>query len=425
MKIKDIEVIWLDVPMGKIAGRAMERSMNGWAISEIIRVTTESGLVGIGENLPGYYGATKTEALARARGQNPFELLWDDTLGPGLQMALFDVAGKAAEAPAYRLLGQKVRDWCPISWWAMDMPPEDFAEEAKAAVAQGYTNFKQKARPWWDVYEQARLTSAVAPHHFHIGYDFNGLLVNEANAISVLDELDQYPIISLYESPIPHGDFEGYRKIRSKTDRPLAVHYGSFGCMTPDYRSPVTPAGWKECYDGFVLDRFGAAGLLRHAHWAEEFNMPFWMQIVGTGISTAMGLHLGAVLRQAQWPLVSCVNIYQDQLITQPIVVQAGFARVPESPGLGVELDEKALKWRVDSPGKPNVEALYAVVRYDGSKTWYAGELGPAGYWNDFAAGNQPICEHGVRLERWDNDGSAEWNDLARRVQHAPIRTHA
>lgn len=423
MKIKDIEVIWLDVPMHEIPGRAMERSLNGWKISEIIRVTTESGLVGIGENLPGYYGATKPEAVARARGQNPFDLLWDDTLGAGLQMALFDVAGKAAGVPAYRLLGRKVRDWCPISWWAMDMPPEDFAEETKAAAALGYTMFKQKARPWHDVYEQARLTTAAAPEGFHIGYDFNSLLLHEANAIPVLSELDHYSIISLYESPIPHGDFEGYRKIRGKTNRPVAIHYGNFGCMTPDNRSWVVPSNWKAHYDGFVLDQIGVTGILRHGHWAEEANMPFWMQICGTGISTAMGLHLGAVLTHAQWPLVSCMNIYQDQLITQPIGVRGGYASVPEAPGLGVEFNEETLKWRVGSPDKPNVEALYAVARCNGDRTWYADEMGPSGYWKDFASGSQPAFEHGVRLERWDNDGTSEWRDLAQRAQAGPVRT--
>ena len=50
--------------------------------------------------------------------------MWDDSLGAGLQMALFDAAGKAAGVPCYRLLGQKVREWCPISWWWIDMSPD-------------------------------------------------------------------------------------------------------------------------------------------------------------------------------------------------------------------------------------------------------------------------------------------------------------
>ncbi len=50
--------------------------------------------------------------------------MWDDGLGAGLQMALFDAAGKLAGVPVYRLLGPKVRDWCPISFWDHDMSPE-------------------------------------------------------------------------------------------------------------------------------------------------------------------------------------------------------------------------------------------------------------------------------------------------------------
>ena len=53
--------------------------------------------------------------------------MWDDSLGAGLQMALFDAVGKTLGTPAYRLLGTKVREFCPLSWWAMDMPPADWA----------------------------------------------------------------------------------------------------------------------------------------------------------------------------------------------------------------------------------------------------------------------------------------------------------
>lgn len=56
----------------------------------------------------------------------------------GMQMALFDILGKSLGVPAYRLLGRKVREWCPISWWAVDMPPEGWAKERADAVANGY-----------------------------------------------------------------------------------------------------------------------------------------------------------------------------------------------------------------------------------------------------------------------------------------------
>jgi len=58
-----------------------------------------------------------------------------------------------------------------------------------------------------------------------------------------------------------------------------------------------------------------------------------------------------------------------------------------------------------------------------GEKTWYANEMGEHGYWDDFMRGNQPRFEHGVRLERWDNDGSKEWKELAERTKAGPVRS--
>src|SRR5262245_17233234 len=111
-----------------------------WSISEIIRVTTDvPDLVGYGETLPHYtWGRVSDEAIARVKGGNPADFLGDDTLGAGLQMALYDLVGKALGVPAYRLFNlPRVREWCPISWWNIDMPPEALAAEAQDALAHG------------------------------------------------------------------------------------------------------------------------------------------------------------------------------------------------------------------------------------------------------------------------------------------------
>lgn len=413
MKIKNIEIIWLDVPFHEVPQRNMERSLHGWHICEICRIETDNGLVGIGETLPNYtWGKVKPEAIERAEGGNPFELMWDDSLGAGLQMALFDVAGKAAGVPVYRLLGTPVRDRCPISWWGIDMSAEDYASEAKDAVAQGYTSFKQKSRPWWDVYEQARQTAAVVGRDFKLDFDFNQMLVNAATAVPVLKQLDQVPQMAIYESPIPQIDIEGNRRIRAQTRCAIAMHYGS-----PNIKDALR----EEVCDGFVVSG-GASRVMEAARLTQQVNKPFWLQLVGTGITTTMAMHYGAVCSHAQWPAVTCMNMYQDPLITKPIKVQGGYAPVPQTPGLGIEFNEDALKWRVDSSDKPNVDSLYALVRGSGDKTWYRRENGPGGFWNDCVAGNQPLDEHDIYLERWDNDGSKMWRELAQRVKDGPVR---
>lgn len=415
MKIKDIEIIWLDVPFHPIPTKNMARQQNGWHICEICRVTTDNGLVGIGETLPNYtWGRVTEAAIERAKGANPFEIMWDDRLGAGLQMACFDVAGKAAGVPAYRLLGQKVREWNPIAWWGIDMSPEDYASETRDAVAQGYTAFKQKARPWWDVYEQARLTcEAAGDPNFKLDFDFNDMMVNSGVALTVVEQLDRFENIWIYESPIPQSDVEGNRKIRDRTRCAIAMHYA---------HPPIMASRAQDICDGYVVPG-GATAVMKAGHHCQEVNMPFWLQHVGTGITTTFVAHMGAVNTHAQWPAVTCMNMYVDQLITEPMSIKGGFMRVPEKPGLGIEFKEEALKWRVPSSEKPPVDALFAFVREDGSKTWYVSEFGPKGFWNDFLAGNQPLFDRNVSLEQWENDGSADWEDVAKRAREWPVRT--
>ena len=70
-----------------------------WSIVELIEVETEGGVVGVGETIQGYtWGRSLEPQFAFARGRNIFDLLWDDS-GAGLQMALFDAAGKHLDAP--------------------------------------------------------------------------------------------------------------------------------------------------------------------------------------------------------------------------------------------------------------------------------------------------------------------------------------
>ena len=95
-------------------------------IFEICTFSLECGIEGYGETMCYYtWGTVSDESVAVVSGKNATELMWDDTLGAGLQMALFDVVGKAMEVPVYQLLGNKLRDWVPVSWWSIisGIPP--------------------------------------------------------------------------------------------------------------------------------------------------------------------------------------------------------------------------------------------------------------------------------------------------------------
>ncbi len=414
LRIKEIERITLRVPFTPRVQQWNVLLVWQWQIVEIIRVTTDDGTVGYGETLPHYTWSTVPEsAIARAKGRNPVELLGDDSLGAGLQMAIYDVVGKALEVPVHRLFNMpKVRDWCPIAWWNTKMGPADLAGEAQDALQQGYIFHKFKARPWICVYEQVEAISAVTPPHYRLDLDWNSMLLNVGTAAPVLQKLDGYERVSIYEGPILQHDVEGLRELRRKVAHPIALHFGL----------PKFPTAVQESVcDGFVIGG-GVANVLRQGTLAGEFEKPFWLQLVGVGLVTALAAHLGAVLPFAQWPTITCLNNYSDSLLTEPLTIRGGYLQVPDGPGLGVEVNEAALsKYKMEAPYKlPDPRHILSVIWPGGRVVHFATMRDHV--WPHFMAGNDPAQEPGVRLEIWDEDGSSAWADLYARVQQGPVR---
>lgn len=410
--ITDIERITVRAPMTPRCEEWNAREVWQWCICEIIRLTTDAGFVGYGETLPHYtWSRVPDEAIARVKGKNAADFLGDDSLGAGLQMAIYDVVGKALGVPAYRLFNMpKVRDAVPIAWWNIDFPPEALAEEAKDALAKGYTALKTKARPWWDVYEQVQAMSNVTPGHFKIDMDWNQMLINASNAAPVLNELDKQERVALYESPIYQHDVEGQRLLRQKTQKAIALHFG-------DPPFPVAVRG--EVCDGFVIGG-GVARVLREGTLAAQFDKPFFLQIVGAGITTALSIQLGAVLTHAQWPAVNCLNNYADDLIVDPIQVTEGYAHVPAAPGLGIEVDEAALsKYKMEPPYElPRPKLLLSVV-WPGNRVRHYANIQQC--WTDSFNGNIPVQDRGARMHVRRDDGSKQWAEMMERASIAPF----
>ncbi|MFY7954492.1 MAG: enolase, partial [Armatimonadaceae bacterium] len=132
--IREVERIVLDVPFTPRCEEWNALLVRNWRVVEICRVLTEDPEVwGIGETVMHYTWQPVTDgSVERVVGRNPAELLFDDSLGAGLQMAMFDLVGKALGVPAHSLMGHsRVREWVPIAWWNTKMPPEALAEEAR------------------------------------------------------------------------------------------------------------------------------------------------------------------------------------------------------------------------------------------------------------------------------------------------------
>jgi L-alanine-DL-glutamate epimerase-like enolase superfamily enzyme len=391
----------------------MVREIPHWTLFEICKVTLDSGVVGIGETMVYYtWGAETVSAASRNHvvGKHPADNMWDDELGAGLQIALFDAAAKAIDAPLHRLLGQQIRDRCHISWWDIDLPANDWISECQLAAERGYTSFKTKARPWWDLIEQTRQLCAALPEHFEVDLDFNGMGIDTAHCTRLLKELEQFHNVVMFESPIPHHDVAGYTFLRQHTHIPISMH-------TPNHlgEPSMETAIRNEMVDGFVVTG-GASKIQRDAHVCGAFNKSFFLQVVGTKIAAAFALQWGAVLENARWPSVNCHQLFERDAIKTKLPVSNGLAQVPQGPGLGVELDEEAIAmFRCDPKPKPYPHPdLLLAIRWPSATTTYYAHCKQ--YWDDWQAGRLPFFPRGVNLEQISNDGSSEWQSLRERA---------
>lgn len=411
-RVVEVERIPLTVPFRERVARWNDLVVHGWSDVEVLRVVTEDpDVVGWGETLRRYTWQTVSdEAIARTIGANPAELVADDSLGAGLQMALYDALGKAVGAPMHALLGQpKVRDWCPISWWNTKLPPDLLAREAADAVSEGYLSHKIKARPWFDVHEQVAAIAAVTPDVYEVDIDWNSFLLSPSHALPVLRELEGTGRVGLVESPIPRDDVLGQREIRSQISTPLAEHFSA----------SLFPLWARHgAVDGFVSFGTGVAGTLRQGILGAAFNMSFWLQICGTGITTAMTAHLGAVLTHARWPAVTGMNTFAHDLLEQPLEIRGGYVRVPDEPGLGVRVDEGLLERLRATEPTSRPRTLLSFDLGDG-RVAHFGTIEQL--WAYCERGSLPVQPRGASLRLTDDDGSTEFDDLHRRASRAPV----
>lgn len=409
-EITDIKRTTVKLEFRPTPRRNMDREIPHWRYSEICDVTLKCGVTGTGETLLFYtWRATPDEAIPRVIGRSAIDVMWDDTLGAGLQMALFDAVGRAAEVPVHSLLGEKVHDTTPLSWWNIDTSAADMVSECKEAMRLGYTSYKTKGRPWFDVFHQVDEACKVVPPEFKIDMDFNDTLRTAEQGLPILERLGKYPQVDIYEGPIPQDDVDGNRRITNSTHVKVAIHYG-----TPD---PETCAQTR-CCDGFVAGG-GATKLMRTGRFCEETRFPLWLQLVGSGLTAAHSLHFGGVLKQAIWPAVNCHQLFETDMLVDPILLKNGHAVVPDRPGLGYEINRDTVaKLKVDKPAeRPEPERLIETTWADGLRM-YTANNGQVNFMLSAAnADRYPYFAPGADTRLVPNDGTARWRELYDRAR--------
>jgi D-galactarolactone cycloisomerase len=339
----------------------------------LVEIETDSGLVGWGE----CYGPARVNSAVVKEiapwliGEDPLRTdhLWQSVYArlrdhgqkgvviqglSGIDIALWDIKGKHFGVPVHRLLGGPLRT--EVRAYATGLyrrksgdPGKYLAEEAASYVAEGFGAVKLKVG--FGIEEDAAMARAVRAA---IGRDV-ALMVDANHAYDavaairlgrMIEELD----IGWFEEPVLPEDIAGYRAVKAAITIPVAggeCEFTRFG-----FRDLLA----SRAIDIVQPDTCAAGGLSeckKIADMAEAFSVRYNPHVWGTGIAIAASLQLLAVLPSHTPTSLAPVEpmlefdrtehpIRQSILVT-PIEHIGGVVRVPEGPGLGIEVDRKAL----------------------------------------------------------------------------------
>lgn len=407
MKVTNIDVIPITIPLSKRydneAGRLRMYDIDQ---QTAVRVTTDNGLIGYGSNEEGR--AIDDAQIEQVVDHSPFDFLHND-FNTALGMALYDVMGKHLEVPAYKLMGQKIRDSAPVAAWTRPCPPDVFAGEVKRAADQGYRIFKMHSDPRYDVIEQTKAAQDVAPEGFRIHWDLNHSRTPGVIG-PIVAQLQTYPVVGFIEDPLPWTDIEGWRLLRAKTHLPLIMHNPQLGGMHEVIHG---------CADIYMVGG-GIGNLLQSGFAYGKANVQVLIQQSGTTLMRALSLHEAAVLPTATAHLMNLVDQFDEDITTGEIPVTGGFCRVPETPGLGVDLDEDKLKAAAEAAHLEQVEHIGIIHLPDGKRLFTLDNSQKSvGGSKGFATitGIEEGDLKGMRFEAWADDGSEDYKKASARLE--------
>lgn len=318
----------------------------------IFQVRTNSDLVGLGES----WGAASLtdEEVATFVGTSPF-----DWLGArkhlSLNMAMYDLMGKALGLPSWKLIGPQARKRIPVAAWTVSRQPPEMAEEVRQAARRGYRWLKYHIDEIQNVIDQTRAMQKVAPAGFRVHYDFN--VNRDIETIApILKEMSRFPVVGRIEDPIRTSDRDGYRRLIAESDLEILVHHG-----------PVNYLVDRAC-DGYMAGHAPVGNAIEVAGVSAQSKLPFMLQQAGGQINQAFLAHEVAVFTGATIDHVNLAHLWSDNVTATRARVTNGTIAVPRGPGLGVALDRAKLEKYTRAP-RPRYRPFLVRIRYRGGPT--------------------------------------------------------
>jgi L-alanine-DL-glutamate epimerase-like enolase superfamily enzyme len=350
----------------------------------IIKVYTDEGIVGISEVdsapwvVKSIIDSPSSHRICRGLGEmligeDPFDTdrIWEKLyLGStfygrrgvvihaisGIDIALWDIKGKALNMPIYKLLGgaqrTKVRAYAST---LMPYTPEEAYDETKKWVEQGYTaiklgwgGFEQGNR---EIIELVRAAREAAGPNVDLLFDL-GFIPSEDHPIDAASRIELVKALEPFnpywiEEPLFADDYDGYRKLAEAT--PIRIAGGENETTRYGFRELIE-RGRVDIVQPDVTRCGGLSEALKIAQLAQAHHVTCVPHAWSSGIVIAASLHLITAIPNGCL-LEYCVaeTPIRKELLHGDIQVVNGYAEVSDKPGLGVELDEEALeKYRAD-----------------------------------------------------------------------------
>ncbi len=359
MKITSVETFLVDVPQKPPIAPYQSRYRPGSSTSALlIRLETDDGLVGWGETPQRYLGEQLTglEAVALrekllGRDGAAIEALYNEWgfdggyVQSGVEMAMWDLLGKACRMPLYQLWGGLLRPQIELAACMGIRPPEQAGPIARQYVEQGFTTLKTKAGrdPEEDLAMVRSIRDAVGDQ-LQLRIDPNTGYSPDV-CLQLARDLERYNL-QYFEQPMPADLLEDSARIRRLTTTPLALNESvttldvvrkileieAAEVLLPD---TYQCGGLKACK--LVADVAASAGIPCVMHCAHDL-----------GPKTAAMLHLAA--STANFSLANDCTYYGlvDDVIAEPFQIENGRLRPPDAPGLGIDIDlEKVRRFQV------------------------------------------------------------------------------
>jgi muconate cycloisomerase len=370
MKITAIDTFPVQVPINPQRAIRGGRGYHTTSPFLMLRVHTDAGVSGVGEVscTPGWSGEDNITAAHFIKnflaplliGEEPTHIerltakLRTGVAGnpftkSGIEMALWDILGKVTGLPVYRLLGGPVREHVPTKFSVSGLEPAKAASLAAWAVEQGFRTMKVKVgiEPEQDVARVAAVRQAIGPQ-VRLGVDANGGWAPRV-AIQTIRRLYEYNIY-FAEQPVQPLDVAWLADVRANVQ--VSVMADESVYTLQDALSLVR-AQAADVLSTYVGKGGGIGPARKVAAVAEAAGLTCTVgSNLELGVASAAMIHLAMAtpgIGAEEFPCdILGPFFYEDDLLVEPLPIQAGSARPLEKPGLGVELDDRKLaKYRV------------------------------------------------------------------------------